>query len=98
MWESPIRLIEQEMQMQLEGDVMKAVQNVGIMADKEELLRALQYGRRQYYRGYNDAIKEFAEEIKRYIAVEYGLTDITLRDIEMIAERMKGAVQNEKTD
>jgi hypothetical protein len=93
MWESPIRLIEQEMQMQLEGDVMKAVQNVGVTVDKEELLRALQYDREQYYRGYNDAIKEFAEEIKRYIAVEYGLTDISLGYIDMLAERMKGGAE-----
>ena len=93
MWESPIHLIEQRMPIQLEGDIMKAVTKVGIMADKEELLRALQYDRKQYYRGYNDAIKEFAEEIKRYIAVEYGLTDISLGYIDMLADQMKGGAE-----
>ncbi len=39
------------------------------------------------------AIDTFAEEIKRYIATEYGLTDISLKEIEKIAERMKGGAE-----
>ncbi len=39
------------------------------------------------------AIDTFAEEIKRYIATEYGLTDISLKEIEEIAERMKGGAE-----
>lgn len=64
MYESPIKLFETEMRMQLEGDVMKAVQNVGITVDKEELLRALQYDREQYQKGYKDAVTEILGVIR----------------------------------
>lgn len=39
-------------------------------------------------------IDEFCEDIKQYIAYEYGLTDVVLKEIEEIAERLKkeGAV------
>ena len=42
--------------MQLEGEVMKAVQKVGVTVDKEELLKALKYDREQYEKGYRDGL------------------------------------------
>lgn len=38
----------------MEGDILRAVQKYGINVDKEELLRALQYDRNQYEKGYDD--------------------------------------------
>ena len=68
MYQSPIEIIQDRMRMELEGEVFKAVQNVGVHVDKEELLKALQYDRGQYNKGFNDgyakAIEEFAEQIK----------------------------------
>ena len=87
MWESPIHLIEQRMSIQLEGDIMKAVTKVGIMVDKEELLRALQYDRKQYYRGYNDAVDEFAERLISHLE-ELNCEAFT-NDIRQIADIMK---------
>lgn len=63
MHESPIRSIESEMKMQLEGEILKAVQNVGVDVDKEELLRALAYDRGQYDKGYKDGVREVCEKI-----------------------------------
>ena len=54
MYKSPIDLIVGKMNLQLEGEVCKAVQNVGVDVDKDELLKALQYDRGQYQKGYND--------------------------------------------
>ncbi len=56
MYKSPIDIIYGQMETQLEGTVLKAVQNVGVDVDKEELIRALQYDRHQYSKGYHDAM------------------------------------------
>ena len=51
-YQSPIRLIEQQMQTHIEGEILRAVQSVGVDVDKDELIRALQYDREQYAKGY----------------------------------------------
>ena len=53
-YQSPIDLIMGQMNLAFEGEVCKAVQNVGVNVDKDELLKALQYDRGQYQKGYND--------------------------------------------
>lgn len=57
-YESPINIISQQMKIQMEGEIMKAVQRVGIDVDKDELIRALQYDRGQYQKGYMDGFKD----------------------------------------
>lgn len=61
-WESPIQVIQKQMQLQQEEQIMKAIQEVGVVVDKEELIRCMQYDRGQYSKGYEqgkaDAIKE----------------------------------------
>lgn len=42
------------MQCQIEGEIYKAVMKVGVNVDKGELLKALQYDRNQYQKGYAD--------------------------------------------
>ena len=54
MYKSPVDIIYGQMQTQMEGDILRAVQSYGINVDKEELIRALQYDRDQYNRGYED--------------------------------------------
>lgn len=78
MYESPVNVIYGEMQMQIEADIFKAIQNVGIDVNKEELTKALQYDRGQYEKGYKDgyenAIDKFAElviEAFTYIPKKY---------------------------
>ena len=61
MYKSPIDVIYGQMQTQLEGDVLKAVQSYGINVDKEELIRALKYDRDQYDKGYADGKTEAVE-------------------------------------
>lgn len=62
MWESPINLIMDDMQTEFvkkqEEQVLRAVQSIGIDVDKEELIRALNYDRDQYNKGYQDAMSE----------------------------------------
>jgi hypothetical protein len=44
--------------MKMENDVCTAVQNVGIYVDKDELIKALQYDREQYDRGYKQGYED----------------------------------------
>ena len=62
MYESPINAIITEMQVQtikrVEEDIYRAVQDIHVNVDKEELVKALQYDRRQYEKGYSDGCKD----------------------------------------
>lgn len=67
MYKSPIEIIEGQIKMQMEANILKAVHEVGINVDKPELLRALQYDRAQYSRGYQDAMEACLLEFITYI-------------------------------
>ena len=77
MYKCPIELelITTRIQAETENEIFKAVQKVGVNIDKDELVRALQYDREQYNKGYedgyNDAIdifsKRFWRKIEEYI-------------------------------
>ena len=53
-YESPIRMIVGEMGTKMEADTMSVIQRYGIDVDKEELIKALNYDREQYKKGYAD--------------------------------------------
>lgn len=55
MYESPIKVIQGELETQLEGEILKAVHRVSVTVDKDELIRALRYDREQYQKGFDDA-------------------------------------------
>lgn len=67
-YESPIKIITQQLNCQVEKEIMTAVQRVGIIVDKDALIRALQYDQGQYQKGYKDgytaAREEMIEELK----------------------------------
>lgn len=53
-YQSPIDIIFGETQTKLEGDVLKVIKNYDITVDKNELLKALNYDRDQYHKGWSD--------------------------------------------
>ena len=53
-WKSPIDTYTEEVQTAFDGEVLKAVQRVGINVDRDELLKALAYDREQYEKGFAD--------------------------------------------
>lgn len=69
MYESPINLfisdIASEIDKQIEATVVTAVQKVGIDVDKDELVKALDYDRKQYKKGYEDGYVDGAINGKR---------------------------------
>lgn len=66
-YESPITLIAGELETKMENDTMQVIQRYGIEVDKEELLKALQYDRDQYDKGYlNGHIDGVAQAERMY--------------------------------
>jgi hypothetical protein len=63
MYKAPIELISSPPKFDIDGEIYKAVVQCGISIDKDELIRALQYDRGQYNKGYADAKTEVAREI-----------------------------------
>lgn len=55
MYESPIRMIADQMSAQMEADCVSVVQHYGFDVDAEELTKALAYDRDQYNKGFKDA-------------------------------------------
>ena len=117
MWESPVNIFEihepiaEEINKQTEETVFKAIHRVGVDVNKEELLKALQYDRNQYEKGYKDgydeAIDEFAEKFIFKAVCEgcSGCTNCYEEEAQNIcddwkyymeiAEQMKGSEENE---
>jgi 8-oxo-dGTP pyrophosphatase MutT (NUDIX family) len=64
MYESPIELMigkfYTQMQEKQEAAILEAIQEINVVVDKEELLKALEYDRGQYEKGYNDCLNRFS--------------------------------------
>lgn len=56
MYESPIKVIYNDTVEEFENGILKAIQQVDIIVDREELIKALQYDRDSYRRGYKDGV------------------------------------------
>ncbi len=56
MYKSPIDVLYKDVVTKLEDGILKAVQIVNITVDKQELIKALQYDRDSYSRGYMDGM------------------------------------------
>ncbi len=54
MYDPPVDIIYDKVKYNLENGIMEAIQRVGINVDKTELLRAMQYDRDQYNKGFSD--------------------------------------------
>jgi hypothetical protein len=70
MYKSPIDMLVTDIQHQIasqqDEQIYQAVVSVGVSVDKEELIRALNYDRDQYSKGYTDGkadIREFAKDV-----------------------------------
>lgn len=91
MYESPIEIIQTQMQMQMDGEILKAVQGVGIDVNKEELIKALAYDREQYSKGYKDGVKEFAERLKKEAVTKCDWDNcVDVEDIDRLVAEMVG--------
>jgi hypothetical protein len=70
-YQSPIEMIFDDLKMQQEDHIMKAIINAKVNVDKDELIRALQYDRDQYEKGRSDGINEFILKLKEFNGGSY---------------------------
>ena len=67
-YQSPIsqiyKDIEYKFKEDMENKTMEAIHHFGISVDKEELIKALQYDRNQYEKGYSDGRASMIEEFE----------------------------------
>ena len=68
MFESPIKICTKQIRMTQDETIVRAVQDVGIFVDKDELIKALQYERDQYEKGYADGMAAAQIELSEKIA------------------------------
>ena len=64
MYRSPLEIIYKDVQHTLEEEILYAIQQVDIKVNKEELIKALEYDRKQYEKGYEDGM-QMAKELKK---------------------------------
>ncbi len=68
-YQSPISQIYKDVEYKfkedMENKIMEAVHHFGISVDKEELIKALQYDRNQYEKGYSDGRASIVGEFER---------------------------------
>lgn len=60
-YKSPIDVLMKEAQLNYENGIYEAIQEYEIKVDKEELIKALNYDREMYIKGYNDAVHEMMD-------------------------------------
>ena len=107
MWESPINVMEiqdsfvSEIKEKTEEMVFTEIKRIGIDVNKEELIKALQYDREQYQKGYSDgyaeAINDFVERLKEEYKPFGGASEydkmacaMVYRRFDKIAHELKG--------
>ena len=67
MYKSPIEIITGNIQTQIDDEIFRAVQNVGINVDREELLKALEYDRGQYEEGFREGEKHTLRHLRNLL-------------------------------
>ena len=67
MYESPIKIITGQIKTNYEDGIFRAVQNVGINVDREELLKALEYDRGQFEKGFKEGEKYVLRHLKNLL-------------------------------
>ena len=72
MYKSPVEIVVGEMKNQQENYILSVIQEMGVNVDKTELIKALEYDRKQYEKGYVDGIKEFENRAKHVILIKFG--------------------------
>lgn len=90
-YESPINLLTTQVSTELneiiEKQVYTAIQQVGVVVNKDELIKALNYDRDQYETGYKNGYMKAKEDLKTAIA-DVSLTDMQRNVISAILENL----------
>jgi len=95
MYKSPIEVVVSQFQemiiQQQDEQTLQAIQKVGIKVDKDELVKALSYDRKQYEKGYVDGVMEFAEGLISQAKSPDNIQLVFVKQIIDLAKEMVGA-------
>lgn len=90
-YESPINIVQQLVQTDVAENVDKqvytAIHQVGVVVNKDELIKAINYDRNQYEEGYKNGYKKAKEDLKTALA-DVSLTDMQRNVISAILENL----------
>lgn len=64
MYESPIEIFSNQIRLEQDGNIYKAVLEQDIIVDKDELIKALRYDRDQYDKGYRDGRNSVLQKLR----------------------------------
>lgn len=68
MYENPINLIvrdiEEQIIQQTEQTILETIRKCGVDVDKDELIKALNYDRDQYSKGYKDGVNDTLNKVR----------------------------------
>lgn len=78
MYNDIIKVIQEDLEAKMENEIVAAVQKCGIYVDKEELIKALNYDRKSYEKGYVDGY-EAAQAVPSWIPIEVDKPDEGVR-------------------
>ena len=87
MYEATITLFESQLRIEQENIILKAVKEIGIDVDKEELLKALKYDREQYAKGYKDGYIDGIKKLCDRLGTIVEHSGIVIELLEEIKER-----------
>ena len=62
-YKAPIEVLINEAKLNFENGIYNAIQEFEIKVDKDELIKALNYDREMYKKGYNDAIHDLMDKL-----------------------------------
>ncbi len=96
MYVSPIEKIMGDIQSQIVKDeenrlIHHVTQSIGYKVDKDELIKALQYDRQQYEKGYKDGLEQLSEDAITDWMVKY----IQINGIKCLMELVMKAIEQE---
>ena len=65
-YKAPIQIVQEQMssiESQLANETLKVIHKYGIYVDKDELIKALNYDRQQYDKGFEDGVNKSTQEL-----------------------------------
>ena len=90
MYESPVHLILQDVESQIDQEIEKTIITVvrkfDVSVDKGEIIKALRYDRDQYTKGYKDGVNNILDKIRAEIEQ---LPDVTKDELLGIIDKYK---------
>lgn len=97
MYESPISITERiahEIENEKDNQIFKAIAQIVVDVDKDEIIKALKYDRGQYEKGYRDGLKAAVIHAHRY--KDYGVCKFDFRSYETYrCSNCKGEIDND---